>query len=64
MRSTTSMPELTSPSTAYCGGRVASSPVTMKNWLPEAPSGSVAVFAIATTPLTYLVFLGGDSVIV
>ena len=49
--STTSWPLVTLPSSAYSGGSPASSPVTTKNWLPEVPAGSVAVLAIATTPL-------------
>ena len=37
MRSTVSMPSVTSPTTAYSGGRPASAPVTTKNWLPAVP---------------------------
>ena len=42
---------MTLPSSAYSGGSCASSPVTTKNWLPDVPGASVAVLAIATTPL-------------
>ena len=51
--STTSSPSVTSPTIAYSGGRPTSSPVTTKNWLPDVPGGSAAVFAIATTPFVY-----------
>ena len=30
-----------------------SSPVTTKNWLPDAPAARRRVFAIATTPFVY-----------
>ena len=52
---------MTVPRIAYWAGRPASSPVTMKNWLPEVPSASVAVFAIATTPCVYWALRGGCS---
>ena len=35
--STTSNPSVTSPTTAYSGGRPTSAPVTTKNWLPAVP---------------------------
>ena len=38
-----------------------SAPVTTKNWLPEVPGGSAAVFAIATTPFVYFASDGGVS---
>src|SRR5207302_11437336 len=50
MRSTTSSPLETFPTIAYSGGNPASAAVTTKNWLPEVPAGSAAVFAIATVP--------------
>jgi hypothetical protein len=40
----------TFPTSAYCGGSAAFAVVTMKNWLPDVPDGSVAVLAIATVP--------------
>ena len=33
--------------------------MTMKNWLPDVPGGSAAVFAIATTPFVYFASDGG-----
>jgi hypothetical protein len=50
IRSTTSSPELTSPSSAKSAGNPASAATTTKNWLPERPGGSTSVFAIATVP--------------
>ena len=41
-----------------------SADVTMKNWLPAAPAGSVGDFAIATTPFVYFEFAGGLSTVV
>ena len=54
---------MTLPTIAYSAGRPASAEVTMKNWLPEVPGGSAAVFAIATTPCVYFAFFGGLSTV-
>src|SRR3954454_17701390 len=61
IRSTTSWPLVTFPTSAYCGGRPASAAVTTKNWLPDVPDGSVAVFAIATVYFVYLRLAGSFS---
>ena len=54
---------LTSPTIAYSAGSPTSSPVTTKNWLPDVPGASTAVFAIAMTPLTYFEPAGGATVL-
>ena len=61
--STVFIPSVTLPTIAYSGGRPMSAPVTTKNWLPAVPGGSVAVFAIATTPCVYFASEGGTSTV-
>ena len=52
----TSSPAMSVPTMAYCplppGASAASAeaPVTMKNWLPAVPFGSLEPFAMATVP--------------
>ena len=48
--STAFSPLTTCPTKAYTGGRLTLEPVTIKNWLPDAPAGAVGPLAIATTP--------------
>jgi hypothetical protein len=58
--STTSRPFVTLPTSAYSAGRPAFPSIT-KNWLPDAPEGSLPPFAIATTPCVYWRLFGGAS---
>ena len=51
------------PITAYSGGSCASGAVTTKNWLPDVPGASAALFAIATVPNGYCVDGAGVSTV-